>query len=180
MWLQMADEMYDLLDEDEVKRSRTFLSDSPHSFLDNIIKPVYDILAAVRFWFMVYILLCIPVELQFAAGLHLLFSVIFGLRSFIKLHMCHQERNRVCSCVVVLHWVMKKVWFWATLQYLHCLLIHSFISSGHALLRCVVWDFCRMQQLLEVVALFWILSASIKISEVVIGELADFFLDSGG
>lgn len=49
MWLQMADEMYDLLDEDEVKRSRTFLSDSPHSFLDNIIKPVYDILAAVRF-----------------------------------------------------------------------------------------------------------------------------------
>nr|XP_024357146.1 callose synthase 9-like isoform X3 [Physcomitrium patens] len=42
----MADEMYDLLDEDEVKRSRTFLSDSPHSFLDNIIKPVYDILAA--------------------------------------------------------------------------------------------------------------------------------------
>ncbi|XP_024386368.1 callose synthase 9 isoform X2 [Physcomitrium patens] len=42
----MADEMYDLLDEPVVKRSRTFIPGSSHSFLDKIIKPVYDIVAA--------------------------------------------------------------------------------------------------------------------------------------
>lgn len=47
--VQMADEMYDLLDEPVVKRSRTFIPGSSHSFLDKIIKPVYDIVAAVRF-----------------------------------------------------------------------------------------------------------------------------------
>jgi len=47
--VQMADELYDLLDKDEVERSRTFLPDSPHSFLDKIVKPIHEILAAVMF-----------------------------------------------------------------------------------------------------------------------------------
>jgi len=46
--VQMADELYDLLDRDTVERSRTFLPDSAHSFLDKIVKPIYEILAAVR------------------------------------------------------------------------------------------------------------------------------------
>ena len=44
----MADEMFDLLDKEEVRRSRTFLTDSPHSFLDRVITPIHKILAAVR------------------------------------------------------------------------------------------------------------------------------------
>ncbi|XP_024363886.1 callose synthase 9 isoform X2 [Physcomitrium patens] len=42
----MADEMYDLLDKREVERSRTFIHGSSHSFLDKIVKPVHEILAA--------------------------------------------------------------------------------------------------------------------------------------
>lgn len=44
----MADEMFDLLDKEEVQRSRTFLAGSPHSFLDRVITPIHKILAAVR------------------------------------------------------------------------------------------------------------------------------------
>jgi hypothetical protein len=47
----MADEMFDLLDkiqEEGLQRSRTFLADSPHSFLDRVITPIHKILAAVR------------------------------------------------------------------------------------------------------------------------------------
>jgi hypothetical protein len=44
----MADELYDLLDKPVLERSRTFLPDSPNSFLDKIIKPIHEILAAVR------------------------------------------------------------------------------------------------------------------------------------
>lgn len=47
--MQMADELYDLLDKEVVERSRTFLPDSSHSFLDKIVKPIHEILAAVRF-----------------------------------------------------------------------------------------------------------------------------------
>ncbi|KAG0624695.1 hypothetical protein M758_3G268300 [Ceratodon purpureus] len=42
----MADELYDLLDKSVLERSRTFLPDSTSSFLDKIIKPVHEILAA--------------------------------------------------------------------------------------------------------------------------------------
>lgn len=45
----MADELYDLLDRPVLERSRTFLPDSPHSYLDKIVKPIHEILAAVRF-----------------------------------------------------------------------------------------------------------------------------------
>lgn len=44
----MADEMFDLLDKEEVQRSRTFLAGSSHSFLDRVITPIHEILAEVR------------------------------------------------------------------------------------------------------------------------------------
>ena len=48
--LQMADELFDLLDQPELQRSRIFLDAPPgeYSFLDRIIKPIHGILAAVR------------------------------------------------------------------------------------------------------------------------------------
>lgn len=60
--MQMADELYDLLDRDTVERSRIFLPESSHSFLDKIVKPIYEILAAVRIDAVLF-LLCVSLNL---------------------------------------------------------------------------------------------------------------------
>jgi callose synthase len=39
----MADELYDLLDKQTVGKSRIIVPDSPHSFLDRVIKPIHEI-----------------------------------------------------------------------------------------------------------------------------------------
>jgi callose synthase len=39
----MADELYDLLDKPTVGKSRIIVPDSPHSFLDRVIKPIHEI-----------------------------------------------------------------------------------------------------------------------------------------
>ena len=64
----MADELYDLLDRDVLERSRTFLPDSPHSFLDRIVKPIHEIIAAVRLQaqFGLYFAFCISVKFYYA------------------------------------------------------------------------------------------------------------------
>jgi callose synthase len=44
----MADELYDLLDKPTVGKSRIIVPDSPHSFLDRVIKPIHEIVVEVK------------------------------------------------------------------------------------------------------------------------------------
>jgi callose synthase len=46
--VQMADELYDLLDKPTVGKSRIIVPDSTHSFLDRVIKPIHEIVVEVK------------------------------------------------------------------------------------------------------------------------------------